>query len=68
MLGPQLALMTIFLAAFAGTAWRGPACSWRASRPTPWRRLPFGTLLAPAAMVAFLWGDRWLQAYVALIR
>jgi prepilin signal peptidase PulO-like enzyme (type II secretory pathway) len=28
--------------------------------------LPFGTLLAPAAMAAFLWGEGWKNAYLAL--
>ena len=27
---------------------------------------PFGTLLVPAAMVAFLWGDSWIRAYIGL--
>jgi len=29
--------------------------------------LPFGTLLAPAAMVAFLWGDVWVSTYFAVV-
>lgn len=65
-LGPQLALLTIFLAAFAGSAWGGVLLARKqADAKTP---LPFGTLLAPAAMIAFLWGDRWMQAYVGLMR
>lgn len=65
-LGPELALLTIFLAAFAGTAVavvmmaRGKAGMQTA--------LPFGVFLAPAAMVAFLWGDGWLGAYFSLLR
>lgn len=65
-LGPELALLTIFLAAFAGTAVavvmmaRGKAGMQTA--------LPFGVFLAPAAMIAFLWGDGWLSAYFGLLR
>jgi prepilin signal peptidase PulO-like enzyme (type II secretory pathway) len=29
--------------------------------------LPFGTLLAPAAMVTLLWGQRWMDAYLSLV-
>ena len=29
--------------------------------------LPFGTLLAPAAMVAFLWGEGWMRSYLSWI-
>jgi prepilin signal peptidase PulO-like enzyme (type II secretory pathway) len=28
--------------------------------------LPFGSLLAPAAMVVYLWGETWIRAYVGL--
>ena len=31
------------------------------------KSLPFGTCLAPAAMVVFLWGDHLIQAYVSLV-
>ena len=30
--------------------------------------LPFGTLLCPAAMVAYLWGPTWLAAYMRFWR
>ena len=29
--------------------------------------LPFGTLLCPAAMVVFLWGDDLMAAYLRLV-
>ena len=65
-LGWQLTLLTLFLAAFAGTIW-GLALMVRrqGDRMTA---LPFGTLLAPAAMVAFLWGAQLLNAYGRLFR
>ena len=61
-LGWKLTLLTLFLGALAGSLWGG----WlmlrgRGSRMTP---LPFGTLLAPAALVAFLWGADWMNAYL----
>ena len=64
-LGWKLMLLTLFLAAFAGTSWgavliaRGEGGGKTA--------LPFGTLLAPAAMIAFLWGDAWTSAYLRLL-
>jgi leader peptidase (prepilin peptidase)/N-methyltransferase len=64
-LGGPLAVLTIFLAAFAGTLWavvlmaRGKADGKTA--------LPFGTFLAPAAMVSFLWGDIAVRWYLALL-
>jgi leader peptidase (prepilin peptidase)/N-methyltransferase len=65
-LGWKLALLTLFLASLAGSLWgaylmiRG-----QGSGKTP---LPFGTLLAPAALIAFLWGERWMSAYFAFMR
>src|SRR5215831_5026905 len=64
-LGWQLTLLTLFLAALAGTLWGG----WIILRhegtgKTP---LPFGTLLAPAAMITYLWGPFWLDAYLRLL-
>lgn len=64
-LGWQLTLLTLLLASVAGALWglvlirRGEGDGRTA--------LPFGTLLAPAALVAFLWGDRWLDAYFRLL-
>lgn len=65
-LGGPLALLTIFLAAFSGTAWAAVLLArGEADGKTP---LPFGTLLAPAAMVSFLWGDIAFRWYVGLLR
>jgi leader peptidase (prepilin peptidase)/N-methyltransferase len=64
-LGWKLALVTLFVSALAGSLWglalivRG-----RGSMKSP---LPFGALLAPAAMVVFLWGQTWLSAYLGLL-
>jgi leader peptidase (prepilin peptidase)/N-methyltransferase len=64
-LGWQLALLTLFLAALAGTLWGGILIvRGRGGGKTP---LPFGTLLVPAAMAAFLWGDVWFRAYFGLL-
>ena len=65
-LGWKLSLLTMFLASLAGAAW-GAVLIARGSGNAK-TALPFGTLLAPAAMVAFLWGDRWLNAYLSLFR
>ncbi len=64
-LGWKLTLVTMFLAALAGSIW-GLAliASGRGGGKTA---LPFGTLLAPAAMLACLWGTAWLEAYSGLI-
>ncbi len=64
-LGWKLTLVTLFLAALAGSVW-GLAliASGRGSGKTA---LPFGTLLAPAAMLACLWGATWLEAYARLL-
>ncbi len=64
-LGWKLTLVALFLAALAGSAWglwlmtRG-----RGGMKSP---LPFGALLAPAAMIVFLWGRAWLHAYLGAI-
>jgi len=63
-LGWKLSLLAVMLAAFAGSVWglvliaRGAANGRTA--------LPFGTLLAPAAMFAFLWGEGLKNAYLNL--
>lgn len=64
-LGWQLTFLTIFLAALMGSIW-GAVLMWRGAGNSQ-TALPFGTLLCPAAMVAFLWGDGWIGAYLALI-
>jgi leader peptidase (prepilin peptidase)/N-methyltransferase len=64
-LGWKLTLLTLFVAALAGSIWgitlvaRGQGSGRTA--------LPFGSLLAPAAMVVFLWGTTWLDLYSRLI-
>ncbi len=64
-LGGPLTLFTIFLAAASGSVWGGLlALRGRANART---ELPFGTLLSPAAMVALLWGDGILRAYLRLM-
>ena len=60
-LGWQLSLLTLFLAAFAGSLWGGFLMLRRGADAKT--ALPFGTLLAPAAMTAFLWGGQWIAAY-----
>jgi leader peptidase (prepilin peptidase) / N-methyltransferase len=64
-LGWQLTLLTLFVASFAGSLW-GLGLMLR-GRGGMKSELPFGTLLAPAAMVVFLWGHGWLAAYAGLL-
>lgn len=64
-LGWKLAVLTLFLGAFAGTIWGGVLMA--RGLGTGKTALPFGVLLAPAAMVALLWGDGWLLAYSRLL-
>ena len=68
--GPHRALMTIFLGAFLATVIFIPLIM-----PIVWMRakrkgiefekplVPFGVFLAPAAVIALLWGDRLIAAY-----
>ena len=63
-LGWKLTLVTLFVAALAGSVW-GLALIAR-NRGSGKTALPFGTLLAPAAMLACLWGAAWLEAYTGL--
>ena len=64
LLGWQLTLVTLFLAALAGTVWGAILMARRTG--TGQTALPFGTLLCPAAMLTFLWGERWMDAYLSL--
>ncbi len=64
-LGWQLTLLTLFVASLAGSLW-GVALMLR-GRGGMKSELPFGTLLAPAAMIVFLWGHGWVQAYARLL-
>jgi prepilin signal peptidase PulO-like enzyme (type II secretory pathway) len=63
-LGWKLSLLTLMLAALAGTVW-GAVLVAR-GQGNGRTALPFGTLLAPAALVAFLWGESWSTAYIGL--
>jgi leader peptidase (prepilin peptidase)/N-methyltransferase len=65
LLGGPLSLVTIFLAAFAGSA-VGLVMIAR-GRGGMKTALPFGLFLAPAAMIAYLWGGGWLAAYTRLL-
>jgi leader peptidase (prepilin peptidase)/N-methyltransferase len=64
-LGWQLTLLTLFVASLIGSLW-GVALMLR-GRGGMKSELPFGTLLAPAAMIVFLWGHGWVGAYVRLL-
>ena len=64
-LGAPLTLLTLFLAAAAGSAWGGVLML--RGRGHARTELPFGTLLAPAAMIALLWGEGWVRAYLGLM-
>ncbi len=65
LLGPVGAFVTITLAAFGGAL--AGALLMARGRGGMRTELPFGTFLGPAAMVAFLWGDGWVAAYLELI-
>jgi leader peptidase (prepilin peptidase)/N-methyltransferase len=65
LLGWKLTLVTLFIAALAGSVWGGVLMIRRTGSGQT--ALPFGTLLCPAAMVVFLWGDAWLMAYFDLL-
>ena len=68
--GPHRALITIFLGAFLATVIFIPLVL-----PIAWLRarqkgveyekplVPFGVFLAPAGMIALLWGERLISAY-----
>jgi leader peptidase (prepilin peptidase)/N-methyltransferase len=63
-LGWQLTLLTLFVSAALGALWGGSLILLK--RGDRFTMLPFGTLLAPAALVVFLWGDGWVNAYLRL--
>jgi leader peptidase (prepilin peptidase)/N-methyltransferase len=65
-LGWKLTLLTLFLAALAGSLWGGFLILRRVGDGRT--ALPFGTLLAPAALVSFLWGERLMSAYFSVFR
>jgi len=61
-LGWERTLLTMFLAALIGSVWGAYLIARRSGGgQTP---LPFGSLLAPAAIVSFLWGEQWIRSYV----
>jgi leader peptidase (prepilin peptidase)/N-methyltransferase len=64
-LGWKLTLLTLFLAALAGSLWGLALIAL--GRGHGRTALPFGTLLAPAALIAFLWGEGWFRAYFEMI-
>lgn len=66
LLGWQGALLTLFISALAGSVWGGVLMARREGDART--AIPFGTLLAPTAMIVFLWGDRWLDSYLAMFR
>ena len=66
LLGPVGAFLTITLAAFGGAV-VGSVLMARGHGGMR-SELPFGTFLAPAAMLVFLWGERWAQLYLSLLR
>jgi len=61
-LGWERTLVTMFLAALMGSVWGAILLARRSGGPQT--ALPFGTLLVPAAMVTYLWGETWIRAYL----
>ncbi len=65
-LGWKLTVVALFVASLAGSLW-GVALMAR-GRGGMRSELPFGTLLAPAALICFLWSQGWIDAYLRLFR
>ena len=65
-LGWRLSLLTLMLAALAGSLWGAVLIARGTGHGKT--QLPFGTMLAPAAMAALLWGEGWSRAYLSLFR
>jgi leader peptidase (prepilin peptidase)/N-methyltransferase len=64
-LGWKLTLLALFVSALAGSLWGvGLMARGRGGMKS---QLPFGTLLAPAAMIVFLWGHAWFASYLGLV-
>jgi len=70
--GPDRALMTIFLGAVLATVVFIPLVvplAWMRAKQkgVPFEKplVPFGVFLAPAAVIALLWGDRLIAAYTS---
>ena len=73
-LGPELALVNVFVAAFLGAVaflgFVGPIAWWRARRAgTAFEMplVPFGVFLAPASVVTLLWGERITAWYLGML-
>ena len=65
-LGWQGGLLTLFVSALAGSVWGGILMARRKGDGRT--AIPFGTLLAPASLIVYLWGNRWLDTYLGLFR
>jgi leader peptidase (prepilin peptidase) / N-methyltransferase len=63
-LGPVLGALAIFIGALAGSL--AGVLMMARRRGTLRTELPFGTFLAPAALVAYLWGEPVVRAYLSL--
>lgn len=66
LLGGPLSMLTIFVAALFGSLWGMFLLARR--RGDGMTALPFGTLLCPASLVVYLFGQRWFEAYASLFR
>lgn len=66
LLGAPGAVLTLMLASLVGALWGGVLIA--RGRGDGKTALPFGTFLCPAAMIAFLWGEGWVRAYLGLFR
>ena len=65
-LGWKGLLLTVFLASAVGSV---VGLSLMAARRGGRRTaLPFGTFLAPVAVLVYLWGPAWIRWYVGLLR
>lgn len=65
-LGLELTILTLILASFAGALFGTFLILFR--KKDMQFALPFGTLLAPAAFFAMIWGDRIITWYLGLYR
>jgi leader peptidase (prepilin peptidase)/N-methyltransferase len=73
-LGPQRVLLTVFVGAAVGAVASllvlAPVAALRARQrgePFAMPQVPFGTFLAPAAVLTLLWGQRLIDAYLATL-
>ena len=70
--GPQRALLTVFLGALLASVVFVPVVmpiAWMRAKQkgVPFEKplVPFGVFLAPAAVIALLWGERLFEAYTS---